>query len=69
MRAILNRFLPFASLIGLFVLLSLASPYFLTLGNLSSVIRQTTVITIMAVGMTVVMARAASICPWGPSWD
>ncbi len=56
MRAILNRFLPFASLIGLFLLLSLASPYFLTLGNLSSVIRQTTVITIMAVGMTVVMA-------------
>ena len=56
MRAILNRFLPFASLICLFLLLSLASPYFLTLGNLSSVIRQTTVITIMAIGMTVVIA-------------
>ncbi len=56
MRAIFNRFLPFASLILLFLLLSLGSPYFLTLGNLSSVIRQTTVITIMAMGMTVVIA-------------
>ncbi len=56
MRTILNRFLPFASLLCLFVLLSLASPYFLTVGNLSSVVRQTTVITIMAIGMTVIMA-------------
>ncbi|MCC7176280.1 MAG: ABC transporter permease [Bryobacterales bacterium] len=56
MKATLNRILPFASLICLFLLLSFASPYFLTLGNLSSVIRQTTVITIMAIGMTVVIA-------------
>ncbi len=56
MRDILKRFLPFAGLIFLFVVLSLASPYFISLGNLSSVIRQTTVITIMAIGMTMVMA-------------
>ncbi len=56
MREMLKRFLPFASLIVLFVFLSIASPYFLTVGNLSSVIRQTTVITIMAIGMTLVMA-------------
>jgi ribose transport system permease protein len=56
MKALLNRFLPFASLICLFILLSIASPYFLTVGNLSSVVRQTTVITIMAIGMTIVMA-------------
>ena len=56
MRAFLNRFLPYASLICLFVLLTFASPYFLTAGNLSSVIRQTTVITIMAIGMTAIMA-------------
>ncbi len=56
MRDFLKRFLPFASLIALFAFLSLASPYFLTVGNLSSVIRQTTVITIIAIGMTVIMA-------------
>jgi len=56
MRELLKRFLPYASLVALFVFLSLASPYFLTVNNLSSVIRQTTVITIMAIGMTVVIA-------------
>ncbi len=56
MRHFFQRFMPYASLICLFLLLSLASPYFLTPGNLSSVVRQTTVITIMAIGMTVVMA-------------
>jgi len=55
MRDLLKKFLPFATLIALFVGLAIASPYFLTVGNLSAVIRQTTVITIMAVGMTVVM--------------
>ncbi len=56
MRDFMKRFLPFASLIALFVFLSVASPYFLTMGNLSSVARQTTVITIIAIGMTVIMA-------------
>ena len=56
MRELLKRFLPYASLIALFLLLSILSPYFLTTGNLSSVVRQTTVITIIAIGMTVVMA-------------
>jgi ribose transport system permease protein len=56
MRDLLKKFLPFATLILLLVGLTIASPYFLTVGNLSSVIRQTTVITIMAIGMTVVMA-------------
>src|SRR5881296_2009702 len=56
MRELLKRFLPYASLVILFLFLSLASPYFFTVNNLSSVIRQTTVITIMAIGMTVVIA-------------
>jgi len=56
MREVLKHFLPYASLIALFLFLSLVSPYFLTVGNLSSVVRQTTVITIIAVGMTVIMA-------------
>lgn len=56
LREWLKKFLPYASLVALFLILSFASPYFLTLNNLSSVIRQTTVITIMAIGMTVVMA-------------
>ena len=56
MRDLLKKFLPFATLIALFVGLTIASPYFLSVGNLSAVIRQTTVITIMAIGMTVVIA-------------
>ncbi len=58
MRDLLKKFLPFATLIVLFIGLTIASPYFLSVGNLSSVIRQTTVITIMAIGMTVVIASA-----------
>jgi ribose transport system permease protein len=56
MRELLKRLLPYASLGALFLLLSILSPYFLTAGNLSSVVRQTTVITVIAIGMTVVMA-------------
>jgi ribose transport system permease protein len=55
-RERLKRLLPYVSLVVLFVFLSVASPYFLTVNNLSSVARQTTVITIMAIGMTVVIA-------------
>jgi ribose transport system permease protein len=51
----LQRLLPFLSLIALFVGLSVASPYFLTGTNLSSVARQTAVINIMALGMTLVI--------------
>jgi len=51
----LQKLLPFFSLIGLFVVLSIASPYFLTAVNLSSVVRQTAVINIMALGMTLVI--------------
>jgi ribose transport system permease protein len=58
MKETFKKLLPFASLIVLFVFLCVASPYFLRAGNLSSVVRQTTVITIMAIGMTVVIATA-----------
>ncbi len=51
----IQKLLPFFSLIALFVFLSLASPYFLTAINLSSVVRQTAVINIMALGMTLVI--------------
>ena len=51
----IQRFLPFASLALLFVALSIASPYFLSATNLASVIRQTAVINIMALGMTLVI--------------
>ena len=56
MRKFAERFLPYASLTILFVFLAIASPYFLTVSNLSSVIRQTAVITVIAMGMTVVIA-------------
>lgn len=51
----LERLLPFASVLALFIALAILSPYFLTLQNLSSVCRQTAVITIIALGMTLVM--------------
>jgi ribose transport system permease protein len=51
----IQRLLPFLSLIVLFVALSIASPHFLTETNLSSVVRQTAVINIMALGMTMII--------------
>jgi ribose transport system permease protein len=54
-RALLQRLLPFLSLIVLFIGLSIASPYFLTANNLTSVFRQTAVFNTMALGMTIVI--------------
>jgi ribose transport system permease protein len=54
-RGMIQKLLPFFSLIGLFVVLAIASPHFLTAVNLSSVVRQTAVINIMALGMTLVI--------------
>src|SRR3569833_1085982 len=51
----MQKILPFASLIALFVGLAIASPHFLTPTNLSSVVRQTAVINIMALGMTIII--------------
>jgi len=51
----IQRFLPFLTLLTLFVALSVASPYFLTYTNLASVVRQTAVINIMALGMTLII--------------
>src|SRR5260370_22235423 len=49
----LQKLLPFLTLTILFVALWIASAYFMTVGNLSSIIRQTAVINIVALGMTV----------------
>ncbi len=51
----MQRLLPFLSLIVLFVALAIASPHFLTQTNLSSVVRQTAVINIMSLGMTMII--------------
>src|ERR1700722_8624899 len=51
----IQRLLPFFTLIALFVALSIASPNFLTSTNLSSVVRQTAVINILALGMTLII--------------
>lgn len=51
----IQRLLPFVTLIALFAGLSIASPHFLTNTNLSSVVRQTAVINIMALGMTLII--------------
>ena len=55
LRDWIERLLPYASVVALFIALSILSPYFLTLQNLSSVCRQTAVITIIALGMTIIM--------------
>jgi ribose transport system permease protein len=51
----IQRLLPFLTLAILFVGLAIASPHFLTNTNLSSVVRQTAVINIMALGMTLII--------------
>ena len=51
----LQRLLPFLTLAALFIGLCVASPHFLTGTNLSSVVRQTAVINIMALGMTMII--------------
>src|SRR5258706_14445031 len=51
----IKRFIPFASLIALCVIIAVLEPRFLSSGNLASVARQTAVIMIMAMGMTIVM--------------
>ncbi len=51
----IQRLLPFGTLLALFIGLAIASPNFLTVSNLSSVIRQTAVINIMALGMTMII--------------
>ena len=55
MKDHLKKLLPFLSFASLFVLLSILSPYFLTVSNLSTVARQTAVINIIAIGMTLVV--------------
>jgi ribose transport system permease protein len=51
----IQRLLPFFTLAALFICLAIASPHFLTSTNLSSVVRQTAVINIMALGMTIII--------------
>ncbi|MEP7366872.1 MAG: ABC transporter permease [Acidobacteriota bacterium] len=51
----IQRLLPFLTLIALFIGLCIASPHFFTTTNLSSVVRQTAVINIMALGMTLII--------------
>ena len=51
----IKRFLPFVSLVALCILIAAVEPRFLSAGNLASVARQTAVITIISMGMTVVM--------------
>jgi ribose transport system permease protein len=52
------RLLPFLVLILIFASLSVATPYFLTGTNLSSVVRQTAVFNIMALGMTLIIVSS-----------
>lgn len=59
MPDLIKRFIPFISLLALCIFIAVLEPRFLSTGNLSSVARQTAVITIMAMGMTMVMVSGA----------
>jgi ribose transport system permease protein len=61
----IQRLLPFLTLLVLFVGLSVATPHFLTQTNLSSVVRQTAVINIMALGMTLIIVVGAILAMGG----
>jgi ribose transport system permease protein len=54
----LQKLLPFLTLVVLAIALTIATPNFLTQGNLASVARQTAVINIIALGMTLVIITA-----------
>ncbi|RPI19998.1 MAG: ABC transporter permease [Acidobacteria bacterium] len=56
---ILYRFLPYWSLFLLFLVFSLTAPNFLSPQNLAAILRQSSVITIMAIGMTFVIVAGA----------
>jgi len=58
MAQLIKRFLPFVSLIVLCVVIAALEPKFLSGSNLAGIARQTAVITIMAIGMTMVMVSA-----------
>src|SRR5215471_7693471 len=51
----IKRFLPFVSLVLLCVVIAALEPRFLSAGNLAGVARQTAVIIVIAMGMTIVM--------------
>jgi ribose transport system permease protein len=55
MSDFIKRFLPFVSLLALCVVIAVLEPKFLSAGNLATVVRQIAVITVMAMGMTMVM--------------
>src|SRR4051795_3219553 len=55
MPNVIKRLLPFVSLLVLCIVIAAQEPRFLSAGNLASVARQTAVITIIAMGMTMVM--------------
>lgn len=55
MAELIKRFLPFVSLVALCIMIAALEPRFLSPGNLASVARQTAVISIIAMGMTIVM--------------
>lgn len=55
MSELTRKLLPFLSLLALCIIIAVQEPVFLSAGNLATVVRQTAVITIMAMGMTMVM--------------
>lgn len=55
MSSLVKRLLPFTSLVLLFFALAIVSPHFLQVRNLTTILRQATVVTIISVGMVMIM--------------
>lgn len=55
MSSLVKRLLPFTSLVLLFIALAIVSPHFLQIDNLTTILRQATVVTIISVGMVMIM--------------
>ena len=55
MPDIIKKFIPFISLLLLCIIIFVREPLFLSADNLAGVARQTAVITVMAMGMTMVL--------------
>lgn len=66
--SILNDNVVVLVLIGIFVLLTITSPVFLTVGNLMDVVKQASINGIIAMGMTFVITTGGIDLSVGPVW-
>ena len=55
LRVLLSKYGPFFILLSMLIILSIISPYFFTVLNLTTILIQTAVVAIIAIGQTLVI--------------